>query len=237
MNKKTLIFIVTTVVVLSLITVGFIYFYSEHLEKELENHKSLQADINIKNQPYVGDKDAPVTLIEFFDIKCPPCKQWNETVFPKLNEKYIKKHKLKIVFINNPLPSHGKDAYFGALALETIYKQSSTSSIKIMKALYDKQQETSKNWVDEDLILSLTKNERNIDFKRFKKDLTNKSFQVNLEDDLKMAKKAQVNATPTIFINSTRVESIVQTENGKKIEPNPFDVKRIEQMIDKELLK
>lgn len=122
MKKTFLIFSILAIIFGGL---GF-YFMSNAQEKrvvhEAKSHKSLTAQINIENQPIIGDPNAPVTMVEFFDLKCPFCLEWKKEVFPKLKEKYIDTHKAKIVFINAPLKQHGKDAYLGALALEAAYR-------------------------------------------------------------------------------------------------------------------
>jgi len=39
--------------------------------------------------PYLGDSNAPVTIVEYFSYGCGHCKSFNETTFPILKQKYI----------------------------------------------------------------------------------------------------------------------------------------------------
>jgi protein-disulfide isomerase len=55
-------------------------------------------DINTDNTPFIGDKGAPNTMVLFYDYQCPFCKQFEQTVTPKLLDQYVKTGKLKIVF-------------------------------------------------------------------------------------------------------------------------------------------
>lgn len=56
------------------------------------------SDINIEGDPYIGEEDAPNTLVLFYDYQCPFCKQFEQAVTPKLVETYVDSGKLKIVF-------------------------------------------------------------------------------------------------------------------------------------------
>jgi protein-disulfide isomerase len=52
-----------------------------------------------------GDPDAPVTVFEVSDFQCPYCRKfWDETL-PAIEREYIATGKVKLVFLNLPLPS------------------------------------------------------------------------------------------------------------------------------------
>lgn len=46
----------------------------------------------------LGKADAPVTLVEFADLKCPFCADFSNDVLPALIDRYVKTGKLQIVF-------------------------------------------------------------------------------------------------------------------------------------------
>ncbi len=50
----------------------------------------------------LGNKDAPLTLVEFTDYQCPFCRQFHNTVFAHLKKEYIDTGKL--LFISRDLP-------------------------------------------------------------------------------------------------------------------------------------
>ncbi|MFN3912863.1 DsbA family protein [Hyphomonas sp.] len=52
-----------------------------------------------------GDKNAPVTLIEYASPTCPACKYFHESIYPVLEEKYVATGKVKFVF--REFPIHG----------------------------------------------------------------------------------------------------------------------------------
>ncbi len=55
-------------------------------------------DIATEGDPFIGDEDAPNTLVLFFDYQCPFCKQFEQAVTPQLVKNYVDTGKLKIVF-------------------------------------------------------------------------------------------------------------------------------------------
>ncbi len=55
-------------------------------------------DVKTAGEPYIGSKNAPVTMALWFDYQCPFCKLLDTNSMPELYTNYIKTGKLKIVF-------------------------------------------------------------------------------------------------------------------------------------------
>jgi protein-disulfide isomerase len=62
-------------------------------------------DVSVANSPILGPKDAPVTIVEFFDFQCPYCVR----EFPKL-QKILDEYpdQVRLVFKHYPLSFHKK---------------------------------------------------------------------------------------------------------------------------------
>jgi protein-disulfide isomerase len=60
-------------------------------------------DMQLGDVPYLGDKDARVTLVEFSDYQCPYCRRHATTVMPQLVESYVDSGKLKYVMREYPI--------------------------------------------------------------------------------------------------------------------------------------
>ena len=71
---------------------------------------------SIDDDPILGDKNAPVTLIEFSDYECPFCKRHFDSTHPELVKKYIDTGKVKLVFRDFPLSFHEPMASKEAIA-------------------------------------------------------------------------------------------------------------------------
>ena len=73
---------------------------AQDLEKNRNNElKSSSKDLYAEHMPYVGNKNAKVTIVEFFDYNCGYCKR----VFPALNKALQEKLDIKVVFIDFPI--------------------------------------------------------------------------------------------------------------------------------------
>ncbi len=53
-----------------------------------------------------GDKDAPVTIVEWSDFECPFCARFYQQTLPSIEEEYIKTGKVKLVYRDFPLSFH-----------------------------------------------------------------------------------------------------------------------------------
>src|SRR5260370_38339283 len=63
--------------------------------------------MNIGNGWYaIGRADAPVTLVEFADYKCPFCKRFHTDAYAELKKSYIATGKLRFVSRDLPLEFH-----------------------------------------------------------------------------------------------------------------------------------
>jgi protein-disulfide isomerase len=118
MKEKNKYIIAVMLIVLGvLLGLGVLYLGNYQAEKEEANlinslplppqEKDIQNfELEDDNYPFIGDKDAPVTIIAINDYQCPFCKDFALQVMPQLKEKYVDKGKAKIVFRDFPLPYH-----------------------------------------------------------------------------------------------------------------------------------
>src|SRR5437868_2511913 len=60
------------------------------------------AKVSLDDDPILGDKNAPVTLVEFSDYECPFCKRHYDQTYPELKKNYIDTGKVKLVFRDFP---------------------------------------------------------------------------------------------------------------------------------------
>ncbi|MEK6896801.1 MAG: DsbA family protein [Nanoarchaeota archaeon] len=62
--------------------------------------------VNADDDAVMGDKNAPVTIIEFSDYQCPFCRKfWQETL-PQIKQNYVDTGKVKFVYRDFPLNFH-----------------------------------------------------------------------------------------------------------------------------------
>lgn len=81
------------------------------------------AKASVDDDPIIGDKNAPITLIEFSDYECPFCKRHFEQTYTQLKKDYIDTGKVKLVFRDYPLPFHDPLATTQAMAATCVKEQ------------------------------------------------------------------------------------------------------------------
>jgi len=145
-------------------------------------------DINTKGSPFLGKKDAPVTIIEFSDFQCPYCKH----TVPML-DKILKDNPdtVKLVFKNMPLRAHRYAEY---AARAGIAAQEQGKFWEFYHRIFATKTLTPQ--VIDNIGISLKLN-----MKRFKVDMTSPKTEQQIIRDIRDAEEAGVTGTPTIFIN------------------------------------
>jgi len=84
---------------------------------------SARAEVSIDDDPILGNKNAPVTIIEFSDYQCPFCRKfWTETL-SQIEKEYIDTGKVKLVYRDFPLDSIHPAATPAAIAAECVRSQ------------------------------------------------------------------------------------------------------------------
>lgn len=151
--------------------------------------------VSIDDDPIKGDKDAPVTIIEFSDYQCPFCKRFYDQVVPSLEEEYVSKGKVRMVFRDYPLNFH-KKAVPAAIAANCAGEQG--KYWEVHDFLFE-----NPDKLEIDAILSATQ-ELGLDHGKFEKcvnDKTDKEAEIN--NDFADGQKYGVRGTPSFFIGKT----------------------------------
>ncbi len=156
--------------------------------------------------PAVGPKDAPITIIEFTDFQCPFCKKASDTM-EKLMEIYP--GKIRLIFRNRPLSSIHKEAFSAAKAAMAAHKQGMFWPYHDM--LFDNASKLSNQ-----LYIKLAKILK-LDIEKFKADMNSPQIEREVQEDIKVAKKFGINATPVFIINGVMVKGAKPLSFFKKV--------------------
>ncbi len=216
---KTLV-IYTSIIIVLFLAIFLINRVSNEKTQELERVDDQPA---IANQPYFGQENAKVTLVEFGDFKCPACKAWGERIYPELKEQYIETGKLKLIYVNTII--HGEESELGAMAAESVLSQNAEAYWPFHESLFRAQPSENHDelWITEDKILEMAGSVTpEIDLQKLKDDITGKQSAPQIQKDNELIKQYNVQKTPTIMING-----IILTD--------PFDIEKIKSIIDQEL--
>lgn len=179
---------------------------------------------SIEGQPTLGDENAPVTVVEFGDYKCPACKAWGDSVFLQLVNDYVHTGKVKFSFIN--VLFHGEESELGSLAAETIYKQNPDAYWEFHLKLFDAQPSDDHNskWLTMEKVMEIANGIPEIDAEDLEAQIENNSEMDEVNKDTELVTEFNVELTPTIMVNETMIE-------------DPFDYEAIKEAIESELVE
>ncbi|MCD5322328.1 MULTISPECIES: DsbA family protein [Pontibacillus] len=77
--------------------------------------------ISYEDQPFIGEEDAPVSMIEFYDYLCPHCQDYQEVAIPEIKQKLIDSGKAKLYLVNLPIiGDSNKAARFGEAVFQEL---------------------------------------------------------------------------------------------------------------------
>lgn len=65
-----------------------------------------RAKVTTTGAPFIGSKDAPITMVEFTDFQCPFCYRFHVSTFSDLKKNYIDTGKVRFVSRDMPLDFH-----------------------------------------------------------------------------------------------------------------------------------
>jgi protein-disulfide isomerase len=148
--------------------------------------------IPIDGAPYIGPKDARVTLVEFSDFQCPYCAQ----AVVKLNA-VLKAYpsQVKLIFKQYPLDTHSQAALAAAAALAA-HRQG--KFWQLHDAMFADRTHLSRK-----TILAMA-GAVGLDTRRFEQDWDSAAIKQAVAKEQMEGDKAGVEATPTVFINGQK---------------------------------
>jgi protein-disulfide isomerase len=74
-------------------------------DKGTEPAKPSRITLDLRNSPMVGNKNAPLTIVEFTDYQCPFCQRFHSMVYGELKKNYIDTGKVRFYSRDLPLDS------------------------------------------------------------------------------------------------------------------------------------
>ena len=190
--------------------------------KDSEAGESFAEQPPIEGQPVLGEDNAPVTVVEFGDFKCPSCKAWGETIFPQLVNDYVDTGEVKFSYINTLF--HGQESTLASMAAESVLKQSPDAYWEFHEALFNEQptENHDSSWITNKKILEVANGTENINVEELEIALEEQSGLEEVNKDTELVEAFNVQMTPSIMVNDIMLE-------------DPFDYEAIKNLIDQEL--
>ncbi len=164
---------------------------------------------SIDDDPVLGDKNAPVTIVEFSDYECPFCKRHFTETHPQLVKNYIDTGKAKLVFRDFPLSFHDPMATKEAVAANCAKEQGGDKKYFEFHDEIFKRTTSNGNGLDDTKIKSIA-TDLSLNIDTFNTCLSNKAMEDEVKKDITDGTAAGASGTPTFLIGKTTNDGKVE---------------------------
>ena len=190
-----------TISVLLAVFIGGIYLFENNKSSKINNTNS-SSDIYKRDYSVnFGENKKNITVVEFIDPECAPCKQF----YPIVNAMY-KEYYDEISLVIKYLPNH-RNSSFVVKILEASRYQNKYK--EVLDVVFDKQDDWSGQGQEKaDSLWKFLRVVDGLDIKKLKTDMNNPKIQEIIDQDKKDARVLGVRGTPTVFVNSKRLSGL-----------------------------
>jgi protein-disulfide isomerase len=157
-----------------------------------------------------GNKNAPITIVEFSDFECPYCSRGHKTI-EEVRKEYG--DKVRIVFKHLPLEFHPQ-ALPAARYFEAIARQDHGKAEKFHNMMFDNQKEMASKG---EAYMKDAAKKLGMDMKKLEADLKDASLMKRIDADRAEAEKFGFSGTPGFLINGVSLRGAYPFPEFKKI--------------------
>ncbi len=164
----------------------------------------LQISDPFDDDPVLGDKKAPVTVIEFSDFQCPFCRRFYVQTLGELEKNYVDTGKVSFVYRDFPLDSIHPSAVPAALASQCAYEQNKWGEMH--NKIYDEQQKQGSGTIDFSVndLKKWASEINGIDANKFNQCLDSQKYLSEVQKDFTDGVNLGVTGTPTFYIGNSQ---------------------------------
>ncbi|MCD6109946.1 DsbA family protein [bacterium] len=168
--------------------------------------------ISEDDDPYLGDENTIVTIIDFSDYQCPFCNKFYSNILPQLKTDYIDTGKVKYVFRDFPLNIHPK-AKYAHYSADCALEQG--KYWEMHNKLFESQSDWEKS---DDLTKTFTDyaSELGMNTSNFQECLASEKYKDEVKKDIEDGISYGVKGTPTLFINGKPIRGVSNYEYLKQ---------------------
>jgi protein-disulfide isomerase len=160
-----------------------------------QNRAELERD---PASPVAGNPKGDVTVVEFFDYRCPYCKSVSERLFN------VVKADGKVRYVFKEFPILGPESVFAAKAALAAAKQG--KYVEFHKALM-----AARGGLDQNAVMATAKSV-GLDVDRLREDMDGSDIARSLERNLQLARSLKIDGTPAFVIGDRLIPGAVSTE-------------------------
>ena len=158
--------------------------------------QAVNAVLSVDGEPFKGEKNAKLTLVEFSEFQCPFCGRHVRETYPQLEKEYIQTGKVKYVFRDLPLESIHKNAFKASEAAHCAGEQG--KFWEMHDRLFANQNSL------EPAMLTAHAQAIGVDSKKFQACLDAGKYAADIRKDIADANRLGITGTPTTVIGMTQ---------------------------------
>lgn len=150
--------------------------------------------------PMIGDKNAPVTVVEFTDYQCPFCQRFHVATFPELKKKYVDTGKVRFYSRDMPLIDMHSNAMRAAQASRCAAEQNQYWTLReVMSANPDK--------LGLDQIVNFAA-ELKMNTDALRSCISSEKYKASVQADVMEAMRVGATGTPAFLIGKSTAEGV-----------------------------
>jgi protein-disulfide isomerase len=160
------------------------------------------------NAPVLGNPKGDVTLVEFFDYRCPFCRHdepWLQTLI---------KEDSGVRLVEKEFPILGAASIYAAHVALAAWKQGKHTAFR--NALIAKEGNIDENSIHEDLVLQAAKS-AGLDIDRMKADMKSPDVEAEIQDNIRMAGSLGLTGTPAFIVGTHLVPGATDLETFRSM--------------------
>ena len=164
-------------------------------------------NVKIDGNPFIGQPNAPATMIIWDDFQCPFCKKFKLDTLPQIVKEYVDTGKLRIIFMD--FAFQGEDSTTAAVYGSSVWKLYPEQFYAWHTAMFTAQDEGgNQGFGDAASIDKLNATIAGIDAAKVAADVkTNRSvYEVQMNADKAEAQKVGIGATPSFVIGTQVIQ-------------------------------
>lgn len=211
MKKQVL--IPASLVILLAVFAAAAYFYDQQKTQELNAAAKQKESFLVREySPTKGNKNARVTIVEFFDPACETCRAFHPFVKQLMDDN---PGKIKLVMRYAPL-HHGSDYVVSMLEATKLQNK----FWQTLNEMYKMQPHWAAHHNPQPQKLWLLLGEVDLDFKKVEQDMQTPGVVSNVKQDISDGRQLGVTKTPSFFVNGKpltsfgyqQLQDLVETE-------------------------
>ena len=164
-------------------------------DRDVEAERFSVAILTANGSPYLGDKNAPITLVEFGDYQCFFCNKFFHDTENGILENYVKTGKVKIIFKDYTII--GPDSITAALGANCAGDQG--KFWEFHDILYNNWNGENNGWASSENVKGFA-TELNLDVDKFTTCLDDEHHKQKIEASVSDARQLGLTGTPAFFV-------------------------------------